>query len=123
LAAQRQALKDAPAAAAQLRALAGAYPQNRPLALIAAEAALLAGDFRAVSGDAAAARSDWGWAKQVLDRPATMLTSGGWTPSLLLQANYRLSAGRPPTGPVLAGDPAPVQPRAADNRALADYRW
>lgn len=117
--AQRQALQGAPAEAARLRTLLAAHPQNPTLAVTTAEAVLLAGDARALEGDAAGAKSDWAWA----DAQARRTIANDRTPVVLRQASYRLSLAHPPSGPLTSSDPGRVRELPKGPRSLADYRW
>ncbi len=120
---QRQALQGAPDEAARLRALFVGHAQSHALAMAAVEAALLAGDFDHLAGDAARARADWGWAQGVLARAAPSLGGADRAPVLLRQASYRLSWMRPPTGPLPLSGQGPVRPASRGSQPLVDYRW
>jgi tetratricopeptide (TPR) repeat protein len=126
---QRQALQGAPDEAARLRALLAGHPKNRALAVTAAEAALLAGDYEDLAGEPARARSDWAWSRSILAESPQTVAETYRTPVLLRQATYRLSLLHPPTGPLSPRSPSlrdrPVRVRALPKgqRSPADYRW
>ena len=128
-AAQRRALQGAPDEAARLRALLAGQPQNRPLAVAAAEAALLAGDYDDLDGDAAQARSYWAWSQQVLTQAPLTVADTDRAPVLLRQAAYRLSLLHPPTERLNAkslspsGGPVRVRALSRAEQSPADYRW
>jgi len=121
-AAQAAALRQAPAEATRLVALAGANPTNVALARVAGEAALLAGDDANDAGDVAQARGWWNAADTVVRRalPAELPASDPAQP-LLRQLAFRLSLLRPPAGPLPADTAVAVSPAGPDS--LIDYRW
>ena len=122
-AAQRQALQGAPDEAARLRALLAAQPQSRILGVAAAEAAMLAGDYADLQGDAGRAHAAWSWSLSTLRAAPQALSWADATPVVLRQASYRLSFAHPPAGPVSARDPARVRALPRGPRSLTDYRW
>lgn len=120
-AAQRQALQAAPGEAARLRGLLAAEPQSRILAVAAAEAELLAGDFADLQGDAAGARAAWSWSLSVLRAAPQARSWADPAPVVLRQATYRLSFAHPPAGPL--SEPSRVRALPKGPRSLTDYRW
>ena len=122
-AAQRAALQGALGESARLRALLAGHPQGRSLALAAAEAALLAGDYEALGGQQGPATSDWGWARAVLAKAAPTASATDRTAALLRQANYRLSLLHPPSGPLRSDPSGPPRSVPPALRTPADYRW
>jgi hypothetical protein len=122
-AAQRQALQAAPGEAARLRALLEAQPQNRTLAVTAAEAALLAGDFADLQGDAARAQGAWSWSAAILRASPQALSWADPTPIVLRQASYRLSFTHPPAGPLSSSSFGRVSESPKRQPSLIDYRW
>ena len=121
--AQRQALQGASGEAKRLRALLTGYPQNRALAVTAAEAALLAGDFEDLNGDPSLARSDWAWSQTILQQTPQTVATTDRTSVLLRQAAFRLSLSHPPTGPLSSSGPDRVRPLSKGPRTPIDYRW
>jgi len=120
---QRLALAAAPGEAARLRALVTLHPQNGALAITAAEAALLAGDFENLDGRATQARSDWAWSRQVLSQTLPTGADTDPAPVLLRQAAYRLRFLRPPAGPLPPSIPDHGAPPGSGAPKLANYRW
>ena len=121
--AQRQALQSAPGEAARLRSLLAGQPQNRVLAVTAAEATLLAGDFESLEGDPARAVSDWRWAQTTLLQPSPTDLVTDRTQAILRQAAFRLRSLHPPTSPLAADGLVKVRPPPNAARAPVDYRW
>ena len=120
--AQRLALREAPGEAARLRALLAGQP-DRALAVTAAEAALLAGDFEDLSGAPAQAAADWRWAQTTLQQPSPDDRVTDRNQMVLRQASYRLRSLHPPTGPLPADGLVRVRPPRNVSRAPVDYRW
>jgi len=120
---QKAPLQPAPAEAARLEGLSRAHPHSVPLALLAAEAALLAGDYEKADGGAPGARAWWAEAGAPLARAGVAGAAGGRSAILLRQRAYRLSYGRPPEGPLegSGGSAGPsTRPRG---KGRTDYQW
>lgn len=116
-AAQRAALEPAAAEARRLAALPGSGAQNLAGAEVAAEAALLAGDYASLAGNPDEAKSRWTASLSLLGRAGVAnLPQGDRGRTLLHQVEQRLRSLRPPTGL--------VSPRAgASTAGLVNYGW
>ncbi|MEO8925717.1 MAG: toll/interleukin-1 receptor domain-containing protein [Caulobacteraceae bacterium] len=120
----REALAPSPAESERLSRLAGQGPANVRLARIAAEAALLAGDFESLSGRQDAARARWGETVRLSEKNGLALASRGGDSSQLAYARAlaRLGAERPNAR--VASDGSGPTPRVSANRPrIGDYAW
>ena len=107
----RLALAPAEPEAARLQALALTRPRDAPLANVTAEAALLAGDFDALSGRSDAARQAWRKSQQMIAKIVSDEASSGYSRARSLWTQALTRRERSPRHGAVKACPAPPKGR------------